>query len=160
MNNEHEQRMMQLIEYTRAQNTEPYGCSIYHESGEQLVEILGNKYGPINHAETLAINKVAEKHPNIDWHSLILYTTGEPCCMCAAACCWANLQTVVYATNIPFMIELWGLESPIRAADIFKTYPKQPILLSGICELESNQLFLEHRDSFAATWNAKRWSLT
>lgn len=154
----HEDRMSALIKYTRLNSdTEPYGCSIYDDAGNLLVSATGNKNSPINHAETLAINECAKLYPTIQWHTLTLYTTGEPCCMCAAACCWANLKEVFYATDIPFMISLWKIESPTRAIDIMKTYPKAPNLISNICQEESNSLFIERREVFVQAYSEKKW---
>ncbi|WP_419420735.1 deaminase [Legionella sp. D16C41] len=152
--------MHELIAYTRTNNsTAPYGCSIYSEDGELLASACGNHLSPINHAEILAIDACAKKYPNIKWNTLTLYTTGEPCCMCAAACCWANLKEVVYATGIPLMLELWGVESELRAEFIINNHPKKPNLIIGICEEESNLMFKEYKNRFAAALNKYRWPL-
>ncbi len=156
--NIHQTRMLALINFTReASPTEPYGCSIYDDSGSLLVSVTGDKNSPINHAEILAINQCARLFPQIKWDTLTLYTTGEPCCMCASACCWANLKAVIYATDIPFMIELWGIESPLRALEIMKAHPKVPALIGDICATESNQLFIERKDVFAKACEENRW---
>ena len=154
----HESRMMALIEFTRKNSfNEPYGCAIYDNQGKLLVEVTGNKASPINHAEILAINQCAKLYPGIEWHSLSLYSTGEPCCMCASACCWANLDTVVYATPIPFMMKLWNIESSKRALEIMQTHPKVPSLIAGVCEEAANELFLERQELFAQACSEKRW---
>lgn len=69
--------------------------------------------------------------------------------MCAAACCWANLKEIVYATSIPFMSKLWGRESSLRAIDIIRSHPNKPSLIGGICEEEANKLFIERRELYA-----------
>jgi tRNA(Arg) A34 adenosine deaminase TadA len=154
----HEIRMKALIDFTKTTNAvEPYGCSIYSSEGKLLISVTGNKYSPINHAEILAINQCAKSYSTIKWNTLILYTTGEPCCMCASACCWANLKEVVYATNIPFMISLWGIESPKRAIDVMKSHPKVPSIIGGVCEEESNKMFVERQNDFAQTCEEHRW---
>jgi tRNA(Arg) A34 adenosine deaminase TadA len=154
----HEQRMMALIEFTKASSpVEPYGCSIYDDVGKLLVSVTGNKESPINHAEVLAINECARLFPDIKWDSLTLYTTGEPCCMCASACCWANVKEVVFATDIPFMIDLWKIESPKRAIDIMRDHPKVPNLIGGVCAEESNKMFVERKEVFARACQEKRW---
>lgn len=148
----HENRMRDLIAFTRKNSkTNPYGCSIYSLDGLLLVKMCANDISPIHHAEILAINECAKKYPGINWNELLLYTTGEPCCMCAAATCWANLKEVIYATSIPFMISLWGIESPLRAIDIIKKHPNQPKLFSEVCAEESNKMFEEYKNSFAET---------
>jgi len=154
----HDNRMKELLKFTRSNSlVEPYGCSIYDENGQLLVSLTGNKASPINHAEILAINECAIRYPNISWNTLSLYTTGEPCCMCASACCWSNIKEIIYATNVPFMIELWGIESPMRAHDIMKSHPKTPTLIANICEKEANQLFIDRKDAFAKACEENRW---
>lgn len=154
----HETRMRELIAFTRKNSLiEPHGCSIYNESGEMLASVIGNKESPINHAEVLAINECARKFPKVKWNTVTLYTTGEPCCMCASACCWANVKEIVYATDIPFMIDLWNIESPKRAIDIIQLHPKKPRLVADICKEESNQLFSDRRDVFAKACMENRW---
>ncbi|MBA2649277.1 MAG: hypothetical protein H0U75_06700 [Legionella sp.] len=158
--NTYEINMLNLIHFNQktSQNI-PYSASIYDDTNQQLVIVSANEKSPINHAEILAINECALQFPSVKWENLTLYTTGEPCCMCAAACCWANLKEVVYATDIPFMIKLWGIESSIRAKDIIKSYPKQPTLLEGICKEQSDQMFMDSKSLFANLWSQKRWVL-
>ena len=159
---EHIKRMKQLIEFTK-QNSDviPYSSSIYDENDKMLVCVVADEtVNPIGHAETTAISECARKYPNIKWNTLSLYSTGEPCCMCAAAVCWANLREVIYATDVPYMIQLWGIESPLRASEIIKTYPKPPTLIPHICKEEADQMFFEFKDKFANFWNEKRWDLT
>ena len=158
MNDEH--RMQQLIAYTREMNEEPYAASIFNEGGEMLAQAIGNKQSPINHVEILAINLCAVQHPDIDWQTLTLYTTGEPCCMCAAACCWANLKAVVYATDISFMTKLWGIEGSLRAREVINAHPKQPLLIESVCREAGDALFKKFEQAFAQTWEEKRWKLT
>ena len=154
----HEQRMEILIQFARkSSSSEPYGCSIYNAQDQLLASVTGNKTSPINHAEILAINQCAALYPNVKWDTLSLYTTGEPCCMCALACCWANLKEVIYATDIPFMIELWNIESPTRAIDIMHNHPKVPELISGVCQEKVNELFVERKELFAQACEVGRW---
>ena len=154
----HQSRMLDLISFTEKNNDFiPYGAAIYDENNTCLVSVTGNAQTPINHAEINAIQKCAVAFPNAKWNTLTLYSTGEPCCMCAAACCWSNLKEVIYATDIPFMIELWGIESTIRAEDIIKSYPKQPTLIEHVCKHESDKMFLKYKDKFAAFFKEKRW---
>jgi len=154
----HETRMRALIEYTRnASSTEPYGCSIYDTNGDLLAAAVGNKKSPINHAEIQAINECARLFPDVQWSRLSLYTTGEPCCMCAAACCWSNLKEVIYATDVPFMITLWGNESAFRAEEIMGSYPRVPTLIADVCKAESDQLFLDRNSEYSKIWQDKKW---
>ena len=146
----HTDRMLQLIQSTyQHSRKEPYGCSIYDAKGEEIVTEFGDNLSPINHAEMKAINKCANIMPHPNWATLILYTTGEPCCMCAAACCWAKLNTIVFSVGIPYMAALWGIESSLRAEEIIITHPHKPTLISSICETEGQTLFTDYRYRYA-----------
>ncbi len=49
------------------------------------------------------INAIRNAEQNIKSHDLsdcVLYTTGEPCPMCLAACLWANIKTIYYGCTI------------------------------------------------------------
>jgi tRNA(adenine34) deaminase len=157
----HQKNMIQLISFTQKDNDcIPYGSSIYDENNNCLVSVVANPtISPINHAEIMAIQKCAYENPGIQWDKLTLYTTGEPCCMCAAACCWSNLKEVIYATDVPFMIDLWGIESHIRARDIIQSYPRRPHLIEKLCHEESDKIFLKFKDTFKNMWNEKRWEM-
>lgn len=50
---------------------------------------------------------------------LSLYTTAEPCPMCASAARWAGLREVVFGTGVPRLVELGWPQIDIRAAEVF-----------------------------------------
>lgn len=52
------------------------------------------------HGEITAIRDAEKKLATYDLSGCELYTTGEPCPMCLAACMWANIQTVYYGCTI------------------------------------------------------------
>ncbi|KAL8285845.1 hypothetical protein RB597_002765 [Gaeumannomyces tritici] len=51
---------------------------------------------------------------------LSLYTTAEPCPMCAAAARWAGLREVVFGTSVPRLAALGWAQMDIRAAEVFE----------------------------------------
>ena len=52
------------------------------------------------HGEISAIRNAESSLGTFDLSSAILYTTGEPCSMCLAACMWANIDNVYYGCTI------------------------------------------------------------
>ena len=48
------------------------------------------------HGEISAIRNAESNIGSFDLSGAILYTTGEPCPMCLAACMWANISKVYY----------------------------------------------------------------
>ena len=51
---------------------------------------------PTAHAELNAIRRAAKKLKTYDLNGCSIYSTGEPCPMCAAAIKWANIGEVYY----------------------------------------------------------------
>lgn len=52
------------------------------------------------HGEIYAIRETEKALGTYDLSGCVLYTTGEPCPMCLAACMWANIDHVYYGCTI------------------------------------------------------------
>ena len=55
---------------------------------------------PFRHAEINAIEIACKKIGSFDLSDCWLYSTYEPCPMCASACVWARLKGVVFGANM------------------------------------------------------------
>ena len=55
---------------------------------------------PTAHAEVNTIRKACKKLNTYDLSNCILYTTSEPCPMCASAIIWSNIKTVYYQRQL------------------------------------------------------------
>ena len=80
----------------------PFGCvivkggKIIAEGSNQVV----SENDPTWHGEMEAIRTAAKKLGTFDLSGGTLYTTGEPCPMCAGAIFWARIDRLVYASTI------------------------------------------------------------
>lgn len=52
------------------------------------------------HGEVVAIRNAEQELGTYDLSGAEIYTTGEPCPMCLAACMWANISKVYYGCTI------------------------------------------------------------
>ena len=80
----------------------PFGCVIVKD-GEIIAEgsnHVVSENDPTWHGEMEAIRAAAKKLGTFDLSGGTLYTTGEPCPMCAGAIFWARIDRVVYASTI------------------------------------------------------------
>lgn len=161
----HSKYIQNLIHFAKS-NSEymTYAASIVNAEGDTLVEVLAQpEDSPTFHGEMVAINECARRFPNIDWSSLTLYSTAEPCPMCATASCWAQLGCVVYAADIPFTERLWQghdimkIATFQRCADIFDNVPNAPKLVAGIETALAETFFIERQGRFAAAHREKVW---
>lgn len=96
--------------------------------GYNQVEMLNDVTA---HAEILAITSASQYYGSKYLTDCTLYVTIEPCCMCAGALRWAQLERVVYgAADEKFGFMRYGKEM---------LHPKTK-LAYGVCEIEAQQL--------------------
>ena len=86
----------------RAGHGGPFG-SVIVKDGEVIGKghnqvIINND--PTCHGEMMAIHAACKKLGAFDLTGCELYTTAEPCPMCAGAVRWANINRVYYGCNI------------------------------------------------------------
>ena len=57
-------------------------------------------------AEVNVIRRLTAKLKNPSLEGYIIYTTSEPCPMCATACIWTGLSEIVYDASIEDLISV------------------------------------------------------
>ncbi len=94
--------MRRAIEIAKGNPDAPFGCVIVErETGGVVAEGLNDaEESPVLHGETAAVMNLFEKHPGVDTSGLVLYTTAEPCPMCAGAILWSGIPLVVVGTGL------------------------------------------------------------
>ncbi|MEL7510101.1 MAG: nucleoside deaminase [Cyanobacteria bacterium J06554_1] len=118
---------MQLaIEEARKSKT-PFGAVIVKDN--QVVQSSGNTVQPDNdptcHAEVNAIRQLTRRLGRAslsEGHTL--YTTCEPCAMCAATCLWAGIQTIVYGVGSDDFSDTNPNMIDIRCDEVFSKSPQ------------------------------------
>ena len=76
----------------------PIGCVIVHE-GRIVAEAhneVGARHDPTAHAEIVAMRRACESLGRDDLRGATLYSTLQPCGMCAMASIWASVTRIVY----------------------------------------------------------------
>ena len=121
----------------------PFGALLVDQKGIVVAEGWNRSvHNPTWHGEMDAINKCAGSNSKIDWTSLTLYTTAEPCAMCQGAVAWAGIRRVVYGSSIPFLKSLnwWAID--IRADELSRLATfRECVVVGGVLEEECNKLF-------------------
>ena len=69
---------------------------IIAKSGNKILRDVDSS----SHAEMAVMRSACKRLKSRDMSHCILYTTNEPCCMCAGAAVWAKLKGIVYGANI------------------------------------------------------------
>ena len=70
-----------------------------------------------------------------------LYTTCEPCPMCAAACVWAGVSTVVFGASTKQLIDLGTEQIDIPCKTVAENGFQNINVVGGILEQECLELF-------------------
>jgi len=137
--------MAATIKVAAANPLAPYGSIIVYNDKEILHQSVNSAHNnPLMHGELSVINTLFNKGFNGDVTKLSLYTTAEPCPMCAAAIYWAMIPKVVYGSSIAFLHGLFGRQIQVGAEEILSKTPDfySCQLIGGVMLDECNQLFI------------------
>ena len=101
-----------LAAAARAHGAHPFGALIVNAEGRILVTARNNaippKGDPTQHAERLACSLVGRQFTPAQLATATLYTSTEPCAMCAGAIYWTGIGRVVYALSEKGLYSLTG----------------------------------------------------
>lgn len=138
--------MTKTIEIAKQNPAAPYGAMIVYDDKDILLESVNSAHHhPLMHGELSVIHRLFENGFDGDRSKLSIYTTAEPCPMCAAAIYWAMIPKVVYGSTIPFLHDLFGRQIQVRAEEVLVKTPEfyECELVHKVLVDECNQLFIQ-----------------
>lgn len=108
----HLRRALELASQARAGGQHPFGALVVDRDGRVVAEAgncsLPPEGDPTQHAELRAVAQAARQLAPADLAAATLYTSAEPCAMCAGAVYWCNIGRVVYALSEERLLQLTG----------------------------------------------------
>ncbi|GAA6118426.1 nucleoside deaminase [Acidovorax sp. FG27] len=110
-----------LADTARARGNRPFGAVIVAADGTLLAEAWnanGETGDCTAHAETSAIRLASPAHGRDTLAQATLYSSGEPCVMCAGAIFWANIGRVVYGIDAERLRAFRGERQDQRDAEL------------------------------------------
>jgi tRNA(adenine34) deaminase len=134
---------MRLALAEAKQGDSPYGAVIVKD--HEVVAVAHNTVrrdsDPSAHAEINVIRSLTAKlkSPSLEGYSI--YTTGEPCPMCATACIWTGISEIVYGASIQDLISINQSQINISCEDIIAKSFRNIKVTKGILKAECLQLF-------------------
>ena len=131
----------------------PFGALLVAPDGETVLLEQAN-VDSVNHAEAvLARNAARQFAPDVLW-GCTLYTTVEPCAMCAGTQYWAHIGQLVYGMSEQRLLQLTGnhaenptLDLPCR--EVFARGQKAMQVWGPVPEVE-NEIAALHREFWHA----------
>lgn len=137
-----------LAEEAGHQGIHPFAAILVDDQGQVLMEQI-NAFLPdkdmTGHAERVLMTRASTTYPAELLARCTMYTSAEPCAMCAGAAYWAGIGRVVYGASEKRLKELTGnhpenptLDLPCRV--IFAAGQRQVEVIGPLLEEESAQI--------------------
>ena len=107
----HLQTAIEVAQKAREHGNHPFGAILVDENNEVLLEAentVVSERDCTGHAETNLMRLATKSFSPEKLAKCILYTSTEPCAMCAGAIHWGNVRRVVYALGEAEFYELAG----------------------------------------------------
>lgn len=150
------QEAIALADRSRANGHHPFAALVADREGNIIAIAENNSLppagDPTQHAELAAAAAAARKLPPEALLDCTLYTSAEPCCMCAGAIYWCNIGRVVYALSEHRLLALTGdhPENPTFSL------PCREVFLRGQRRIEVHGPLMEDEaaESHRGFWNA------
>ena len=105
-------RAVELAAAARAGGNHPFGALLVGADGEVLSEALNtveSERDPTGHAELNLVRKAGHLGPEA-LATTTLYTSTEPCAMCAGGIYWSGIGSVVFAMAETELLEMTGAD--------------------------------------------------
>jgi tRNA(Arg) A34 adenosine deaminase TadA len=118
----HLRQAIALADKARARGNRPFGALIVAADGQVLAEAwnsTGENGDCTAHAETSAVRLASPVHSREALAGATLYSSAEPCVMCAGAIYWANIGRVVYGIDAVRLRVFRGERLDQRDAELF-----------------------------------------
>ena len=132
----------------------PFGAILVGPDQQTVLMEQGN-VDTVNHAESVLARVAAMNFtPQYLW-GCTLYTTVEPCCMCAGTAYWANIGRVVFGMTEERLLEATGdhHENPTMSVSsryVFEHGQKAVELIGPVVEIEDEVMRVQR-----AFWAAR-----
>ncbi|MBD2525094.1 nucleoside deaminase [Nostoc sp. FACHB-133] len=121
----------------------PYGAVIVKDN--EVVAVAHNTVirdnDPSAHAEINVIRSLTAKLKNHFLEGYSIYTTCEPCPMCATACVWSGLSEIVYGASIQDLISINQSQINLSCEEVIAKSFRSIKVIKGILKNECLELF-------------------
>jgi tRNA(adenine34) deaminase len=128
----------------KSEGNKGYGAVVVFDN-----QILGQAHNtaiterdPSLHAEVNAIRQAVKAKNDPDLCGAILFSTCEPCPMCATLAIWANVTTIVYGVSVEEIAQWGHSRIQISASEIIARSPCSIEVIGNILHDECQMLYV------------------
>lgn len=139
-------RSLDLAQDSKARGRHPFAALVADRDGSVIATAGNNSMppegDPTQHAELVAASQAAKLLSPEALAKCTLYTSAEPCCMCAGAIYWTGIGRVVYALSEHALLSLTGdhPENPtfsLPCREVFARGQRQITVFGPMLETEA-----------------------
>ena len=108
---QHLHTAIDIARQARQHGNHPFGALLVDKENKVLLQAentVVTGHDCTGHAETNLMRLATQHYSSEELESCTLYTSTEPCAMCAGAIHWGNVRNVVYALSEVDLYELIG----------------------------------------------------
>lgn len=137
---------LELAKNATKHGNEPFGALLVKDNkvilaGENQIHTESD---PTYHAELGIIRDFCSSRKITDLSEYTLYTSCEPCCMCAGAMVWSNLGRMVFSLSHDELAEIAGFNIMIGSEEIFAKSPNRPEVVKGVLNEEAVPVYVDY----------------
>lgn len=141
-------RAIALSAQSRRDGRHPFAALVADEHGGVVAEAGNNSMppegDPTQHAELRAVAAAARRLTPRQLERCTLYTSAEPCCMCAGAVYWTGVGRVVYGLSEHALLGLTGAhpENPtfsLPCREVFARGQRRVEVIGPLLEDEASE---------------------
>jgi tRNA(Arg) A34 adenosine deaminase TadA len=139
-------RAIELAEMARAEGEDPFGAVLVADGrivGEARDRTIAD-VDPTAHAEMLVIRELCRKGGRVDLPGHSLYSSAEPCAMCAGAIHWARISRVVFSVPQSELQRITGGTPKPPCEAIINAGRRQAIIRGGLLLERGMRVFESH----------------
>lgn len=137
-------RCIEISRMSRESGNTPFGALLVDADGNIVMEQRNIEITEkicTGHAETTLAARASHEFTKDFLWKCTLYTTAEPCAMCAGAIYWANIGRVVYGMTEKRLLELTGSDEQnptfdLPCRDVFARGQKDIQVIGPIAAVE------------------------
>jgi len=146
----HEEHVREAIELARGaaeRGDDPYGSVLVRAADDEIVMTERNAVNTAadvrRHPELTLAHRAAREFSPAQRRDLIMYTSTEPCPMCAGGIAHVGLGAVVHSTSAERGAELYGSESCLPSAEVYERLGSDVVAAGPVLADEGDAV---HRD--------------
>ncbi|EOH92805.1 hypothetical protein UAW_02846 [Enterococcus haemoperoxidus ATCC BAA-382] len=139
-------QVLELAKEAAKHGNEPFGALLVKDNKVVLTgeNQIHTKSDPTYHAELGIIRDFCSSQKITDLSEYTLYTSCEPCCMCAGAMVWSCLGRMVYSLAHDELAEIAGFNIMIGSEEIFSKSPNRPEVVTGVLKEEAVPVYVDY----------------